>query len=79
MDFTYREKLLIWIFFSKFSEDIDFKTITTQYSDDILILPGNGSHHFSSKLHYNAIPTLPSLENEDYQWGNLVAAHFSGQ
>lgn len=61
-----------------FSEAMDWQSVATNSSEDVIIYPVNGGHRSgSSQIKVKNI--VDSSWDKKFHWGNLVATHFKGQ
>ena len=61
-----------------FSEAMDWQSVTTGTSEEIIVYPVNGGHRTgSSQVKVKNI--VDSSWEKTFHWGNLVASHFMGE
>lgn len=61
-----------------FSEAMDWQSVATKSSEDVIIYPVNGGHRSgSSQIKVKNI--VDSSWDKAFHWGNLVATHYKGQ
>ncbi|XP_046460109.1 enhancer of mRNA-decapping protein 4-like isoform X4 [Daphnia pulex] len=61
-----------------FSEAMDWQSVATKSSEDVVIYPVNGGHRSgSSQIKVKNI--VDSSWDKAFHWGNLVATHYKGQ
>ena len=61
-----------------FSEAMDWQSMATNSSEEVVIYPVNGGHRSgSSQIKVKNI--VDSAWDKSFHWGNLVATHFKGQ
>ncbi|XP_059352148.1 enhancer of mRNA-decapping protein 4-like isoform X3 [Daphnia carinata] len=61
-----------------FSEAMDWQSVATNSSEEVVIYPVNGGHRSgSSQIKVKNI--VDSAWDKSFHWGNLVATHFKGQ
>lgn len=61
-----------------FSEAMDWQSVATKSSEDVVIYPVNGGHRSgSSQIKVKNI--VDSSWDKAFHWGNLVATHCKGQ